>query len=113
MIELLEAVDELDFIEGCCLMQADQVVSSTFPAERRNHETIAKKAFNYVFQNAAKLRSAHDEAHLEIGEKRVSGFLLEGNQILICLSSKHTNIVNVRNNVRELHSGLQQQAQIV
>jgi len=112
MIELLEAVDELEFIEGCCLMQADQVLSSTFPQARRHHETIARKAFGYVFQNAAKLRSTHDEAHLEIGEKRVSGFLLENKQILICLSSKRTNIVNVRNNVRELYSGLQQQAQL-
>ncbi|GGB85735.1 hypothetical protein GCM10011352_09500 [Marinobacterium zhoushanense] len=112
MIELLEAVDELDFIEGCCLMQADQVLSSTFPASRRHHETIAKKAFTYVFTNASKLRSTHDEAHLEIGEKRVSGFKLEGSQILICLSSKQTNVVNVRNNVRELYNGLQQQAQM-
>lgn len=112
MNELFEAVDELDFIEGCCLLKGDQVLSSTFPAARRHHETIAKKAFIYVFTNASKLRTAHDEAHLEIGDKRVSGFMLEGGQILICLSSKHTNVVNVRNNVRELYNGFQQQAQM-
>ena len=109
MIELVEAVDELSFIEGTCLLKGDTVVTTTFPADKRNHETIVKKAFIYVFQSASRLRTQHDEAHLEIGDKRMSGFLLEDGSILICMSSKGTNVANVRNNVRELKNGFLQE----
>lgn len=102
MIELLGDVDKPGVIECSCLLQGKEILTSSFPQDRKNHQTIAKQAFSYVFLNVAKVRSKHNEAHLEIGDKRLSGFLLKPGLILICLSAKDSNIANVRAHIHEI-----------
>lgn len=102
MRELLEQVDKPGIVEGCCILEGADITVSTFSSRQRNHETVAKKAFSYVFQNVGKLRTKHNEAHLEIGGKRLSGFILEGGRILICMSGKDTNVSLVRDHVSRL-----------
>ena len=58
----------------------------------------------------SKLRSKHDEAHLEIGDKRLSGFVIQPDMVLICLSDKSCSVVKVRNHVNEVRMNLQSEA---
>ncbi|WP_286240290.1 hypothetical protein [Neptuniibacter halophilus] len=102
MIELLAEVDKPGTIECSCILKGKEVAATSFPAELRNHEIIAKQAFSYVFLNVAKLKAKHNEAHLEIGEKRLSGFVLKPGVVLICLSAKDANVMLVRGHVHEL-----------
>lgn len=97
MIELLGQIDKSGVVESSCILQGAEISVSTFTS--RNHETVAKKAFSYVFQNVSKLRTKHDEAHLEIGGKRLSGFMLKDERVLICMSDKNTNVSLVRDHI--------------
>lgn len=108
MSELLATVDKPGLIDCSCLLQGKEVQASTFPQENRNHETIAKQAFSYVFLNVAKMQTKHNEAHLEIGNKRLSGFMLKPNLILVCMSAKDVNIMLIRSHIREVQRGFLQ-----
>ncbi|WP_299179868.1 hypothetical protein [uncultured Neptuniibacter sp.] len=102
MIELLDKVDKPNVIENSCLLQGKEVLASSFTPDKKNHETIAKQAFNYVFLNVARMNAKHNEAHLEIGDKRLSGFILKPELVLVCMSDKACNIALVRDHVAEV-----------
>lgn len=106
MIELLELIDQPGLIECSSILQGKEVQVSTFPDQYKNHLTIAKQSFNYVFTTVAKMKARHDEAHLEIGDKRLSGFMLKGDMLLVCLSPKESNIQQVRKQARQVHAKL-------
>jgi hypothetical protein len=106
MIELLNLVDHPGVVECSSILKGKEVLASSFPEQYKNHATIAKQSFNYVFATAAKMKSKHDEAHLEIGDKRLSGFLLKGDLILVCLSAKDSNIQQVRKQARQASAKL-------
>lgn len=106
MIELLNLVDQPGVIECSSILKGKEVQASSFPEEYKNHATIAKQSFNYIFATAAKMNAKHDEAHLEIGDKRLSGFILKGDLILVCLSAKDSNIQQVRKQARQAHAKL-------
>ncbi|WP_432696051.1 hypothetical protein ACQUQP_16110 [Marinobacterium sp. YM272] len=99
MRELLAQVAKPGIVDNCCILEGAEITVSTFSSQQRNHETVAKKAFSYVFQNVSKIRTNHNEAHLEIGSKRLSGFILQDGRILICMSGKETNVGLVRDHV--------------
>ncbi|MCP4598346.1 hypothetical protein [Neptuniibacter sp.] len=109
MIELLNAVDKPGVIDCSCILKGKDVIATSFPEKNRNHQTIAKQAFSYVFLNVSKVKSKHDEAHLEVGEKRLSAFLLRSNLILVCMSAKDSNIQQVRNQARQAHAFMVQE----
>lgn len=104
MIDLLAKVDKPGVIECSLLLKGKEIVASTFPSAYKNHATIGKQAFSYVFTNVAKMRTKHNESHLEIGDRRISGYQLQPGLILVCLSAKDSNIVLVRNHIREVHT---------
>lgn len=106
MIELLNIVDEPGVIECSSILKGKEVLASSFPEQYKNHATIAKQSFNYIFATTVKMKSKHDEAHLEIGDKRLSGFILKGDLILVCLSFKDSNIQQVRKQARQAHAKL-------
>lgn len=102
MNELLGKVDEPGIVEYSCLLKGKEVMASSFIKEKRNHETIAKQTFSYIFLNVAKQKTKHNEAHLEIGEHRLSGFLLKPGLVLVCLSYKNVNITKVRSHIQHI-----------
>lgn len=102
MSELLASVDKAGLIGCSCLLKGKDVTASSFGKEKRNYETIAKQTFSYIFLNVSKHKSKHNEAHLEIGEKRLSGFLLNQNTVLVCLSDKKTNVSHVRAHIKNV-----------
>lgn len=104
MIELLTQVDKPGVIECSMVLSGKEILASSFPAEYKNHATIGKQAFSYVFSNVAKMRTKHNESHLEIGDRRISGYQLKPGLILVCLSAKDSNIALVRKHIREVHT---------
>lgn len=100
MIELLSAVDKSGTIESSCFLEGKNIVVSSFSAQQKNYETIAKQAFSYIFLNVAKVKTKHDEAHLEVGDKRLSAFLLKPSLVLVCLSAKDASLTQVRNHIK-------------
>lgn len=102
MKELLGKVDEPGIIDCSCLLKGKDVIVSSFSKSKRNHETIAKQTFSYIFLNVAKQKTKHNEAHLEIGGQRLSGFLLKPGLVLVCLSDKSLNITKVRSHIQHI-----------
>lgn len=112
MSDLLSRLDKPGVIACSCILKGKEIKATSFPKELKNYETIGKQAFSYVFQNVAKHHSKHNESHLEIGNKRLSGFQLKPGLILISLSKKDTNIMLVRHHIQEIYrSFIQKQAQ--
>ncbi|PIE23374.1 MAG: hypothetical protein CSA60_04505 [Neptuniibacter caesariensis] len=111
MSDLLKRLDKPGVIACSCVVQGNNVKATSFPKELKNYETIGRQAFGYVFQNVAKHHAKHNESHLEIGDKRLSGFQLKPGLLLISLSRKDTNIMLVRQHIHEIHrSFIQRQA---
>jgi len=100
--ELLGTVDKENIVESSCFLEGKEVTASSFSKANRHYETVARQTFSYIFLNVGKHKSKHNEAHLEIGDKRLSGFLLKANRVLVCLSAKDTNIVDVRAHVQQV-----------
>lgn len=106
MIELLAKIDTPGIVEHSCLIKGKDILATSFPAEYKNQQTIGKQAFTYVFTNVSKAHTRHNEAHLEMGKHRLSGFLLKPSVILICLSNKDSNINMLRKHILEIKSKL-------
>ncbi|MAY40735.1 MULTISPECIES: hypothetical protein [unclassified Neptuniibacter] len=104
MSDLLGSVDKEGLVLCSCVLKGKQVVTSSFGKKVRNHETIAKQTFSYIFLNVSKHKSKHNEAHLEIGDKRLSGFLLKADTVLVCLSDKETSVTQVRAHIKQIQS---------
>ncbi|MDO6513874.1 hypothetical protein [Neptuniibacter sp. 2_MG-2023] len=102
MNELLGTIDKPNVVESSCFLEGKEVTTSSFTKANRHYETVARQTFSYIFLNVGKHKSKHNEAHLEIGDKRLSGFLLKANRVLVCLSEKETNISNVRAHIQQV-----------
>ena len=100
---LLNKVDKPGVVDCSCLIKGKDILVSSFSKELKSYETVGKQAFLYVFQSAVKNHSRHNEAHLHIGEMRLSGFKLKPGLILVCLSKKDANIMKVRHNMHEFY----------
>lgn len=96
MIELLEQLDQADVIECSCLLRGKDILESSFPDALKGYETVAKQAFSYIFMNVARTKTKHNEAHLDIGDKRLSAFLVKRHSVLICLSDKAESVQKVK-----------------
>lgn len=100
MIDILTHIGRSGIVERGCFVQGKELLASTFTEEHKKYENIARQAFNYVFLNVAKSGAKHKEAHLEIGEKRLSAFVVGKNLLLICMSSKGESVLKVREQAR-------------
>ncbi|EAR61461.1 hypothetical protein [Neptuniibacter caesariensis] len=103
MNELLSRVDKPGVIECSCLLKGKEILVTSFTKDYKSYETVGKQAFLYVFQSAVKNHSRHNEAHLHIGDMRLSGFKLKPGLVLVCLSKKDANIMKVRHNMHEFY----------
>ncbi len=100
MIAALKQLHQPGLIQAACFLRNKEVEASTFEANDRNYQTIARQAFTYIFHNASRVGANHNESHLEIGHMRLSGFLMPQGWILVCLSPKHSNIQLLREVVK-------------
>lgn len=96
MIDILEKVDAEGSVESSCFVRGKEIEASTFPDDMKKHEKIGIQAFSYVFANVAKAGSGHKESHIEIGAKRLSGFIVGKKLMLICMSDKQSSILKIR-----------------
>lgn len=106
MIELLEQLDQARIIECSCLLQGKDIIESSFPEAVKGYETVAKQAFSYIFMNVARAKAKHNEAHLDIGDKRLSAFLVKRHSVLICLSNKAEPVQKVKGIMLDLRKVL-------
>lgn len=79
-----------------CLLKQGKVAQSSFPEEYRNHVSVVKQAIVFIFKNLEKNTEGYDEAHLEVGDKHFSGYLLGPELILICFCESDSQQQNLR-----------------
>lgn len=90
-MKIWDEMQEKGLIEQGCILKAGEPVSSSFPQELKKHLAVAKQSLNYIFRSVSKSHKSYDEAHMEIGDKHFSGYLLSSDIILICMCSYDAN----------------------
>ena len=105
-MKIWDEMQEKGLIEQGCILRAGEPVSSSFPPELKKHLAVAKQSLSYIFRSVGKTGKNYNEAHMEIGDKHFSGYLLSDDIILICMCSYGANQQHLGKYVEERKENL-------
>lgn len=85
MSKVLKKIDKASGARCGVLIFGKKPVASTFPKEEILYIKLAQQAFRHIFANADKNDFNYNEAHLQLGKRRLVCFRLEQGAFYIAL----------------------------
>ena len=90
MENILNSINKLNGVHHVCIYRDGSDISSTFPDDHRDIESVAQK-IEQIFSALQAIDKSHDELYFSIEDKLLAAYLMHESYIAILLTEKKIN----------------------